>query len=207
MKRLALGLLCLCCILSAGAQTQTHSQVSETAPVNSEDYQHIEAVRVREGANFNAQDAACYERFAVNDCLKKVQTKRRALMADLKRQESALHSRERHQQGVDALGRIEQKSIDRQQRQEEIETGDGAGRAQDKVHEQQDKQAEQAAKAASGSAPVAAPAPTGPSVAEQAEARASYERKLADAENKRQEMIKRQAEKGGKPAKSLPLPP
>jgi transposase len=207
MKRLALCLLCLCCNLSAWAQAQSNAQVSVPALVTSEDYQRIEAVRVREGSNFDAQEAACYERFAVNDCLKKVQTKRRALMADLKRQESALHARERQQQGAEALQRIEQKSIERQQRQEEIETENGADRAQDKLHGQQDKQAEHAAKAASGSAPVATPAPTGPSVAEQAEARASYERKLVDAENKRQEMIKRQTEKSGKPAKSLPLPP
>jgi hypothetical protein len=133
------------------------------------------------------------------------------LLADLKRQETLLHERERVQQGADALQRIEQKTQERQQRQEDIQTQDGAARAQDKLQEQQNKQAEHAAIAASDAAPAPAPAsapsPAGPTATEQTLSRADYERKQVDAEKKRQELIKRQTEKTGKPSKPLPVPP
>ena len=70
MKRRHVGLLWLCCLTQVWAQTQS----LPTAPVSSEDYQRIESARARESANFDAQEAACYQRFAVNDCLKNVQS-------------------------------------------------------------------------------------------------------------------------------------
>ena len=185
------------------SQTQSLAE----GPVSSEDYQRIEDARLREGANFDAQEAACYERFAVNDCLKKVQIKRIAVMAELKRQEARLHGRERNQQGVEALERIEQKALERQQKQDENQGQDAVDRAQEKLLEQQDKRAEHAAKAASGPDSVSVPVPAGPTAAEQAEARASYERKQAEAQKKREDVFKRQAEKVGKPAMPLPVPP
>ena len=203
MKRLLIGLLWLFCLTQVEAQTQS----LPTAPVTSEDYQRIEADRIRESANFAAQEAACYQRFAVNDCLKKVQSERIAVMADFKRQESTLHARERQQQGAQALERIEQKTLEQQQKQDENQSQDSAGRVQEKLREQEIKQAEHAAKAASDPGPVSAPAPTGPTAAERVDARTSYERKQVNAEKKRLELIKRQAEKGSKPARPLPDPP
>jgi hypothetical protein len=203
MKPLVFSLLWLCGTVPLWAQTQTVTPAS----VSNEDYQRIEVARTRERANFEAQEAACYQRFAVNDCLKKVQSKRIAVMAELKRQEGLLHDRERAQQGAEALERIEQKALERQQRSGEDQTGDGANRVQQKLQDQKDKRSEHAAKAASGVAPVSQQAPTGPSAAEQAQARASYDRKQADAEKKRQDMLKRQSGKIGKPANPLPNPP
>ena len=201
MKQLLCGLLLLICATPLLAQT------APPAPVSAEDYQRIDAERARESANFESQDAACYRRFAVNDCLKKVQSRRIAVMAELKRQEARLHDRERQLRGTEAVQRLEQKTLERKQRQDEIQAEGGVGAAQDKLREQQSKQAEHAAKAASGSAPVAAPSPTGPAAADQAQARASYERKQADAEKKRQELARRLAEKAVKPVKPLPVPP
>ncbi len=205
MKRLATGLLCLCCALPVLAQAQ--DQAKQPTAVSSEDYQRIDAERTRESANLDAQEAACYQRFAVNDCLKKVQSRRIALLADLRRQEARLHERERQILGTEALQRLEQKALERKQRQDDIQAEGGVDGAQDKLQEQLGKQAEHAAKAASGSAPVATPLPTGPTAAQQAQARASYERKQADAERKRQELAKRLAEKAAKPVKPLPVPP
>jgi hypothetical protein len=202
MKRLVFSLLWLCGAMPLWAQTQT----MPLAPVSNEDYQRIESARTRERANFEAQEAACYQRFAVNDCLKKVQSKRIAVMAELKRQEGLLHDRERAQQGADALERIEQKALERQQRLDEDQTAEGANHEQTKLQEQKDKRAEHAAKATSSPVPVSATVPTGPTVTDQAEARASYARKQADAEKKRQELLKRQAEKASAPAKPLPVP-
>jgi hypothetical protein len=136
-----------------------------------------------------------------------VQSKRLALMADLKRQEASLHARERQQQGLEARQRIEQKASERQQQEEDIQAADGVGRAQAKRQEQQSKRAEHANKAATGVGPVSVPSATGRTAMEQAQARANYERKQADAMKKRQEIAKRQADKNGTAAKPLPLPP
>ncbi len=203
MKQLVICLLLLGCTMPVWSQTLSLPE----EPVSRDDYQRIKTARLREGANFDAQEAACYQRFAVNDCLKKVQTKRIAVMADLKRQESRLHDRERNQLGVEALERIEQKALERQQKQDENQAQDAVDRAQEKLREQQDKRAEHAAKAATSPASVSAPTPSGPTAAEQAEARANYERKQADAQKKRLEIIKRQAEKASEPAKPLPIQP
>jgi hypothetical protein len=203
MKRVVLCLLWLNCTMPVWSQTQT----VPVEPVSIEDYQRIEAARSREGANFDAEEAACYQRFAVNDCLKKVQSRRIAVMADFRRQENRLHDREHNLQGVEALERIEQRALERQQKQAEDQSQDTIDRAQEKLRDQQDKRIEHAAKAASNPAPVSVPVPTGPTAAEQAQARASYERKLADAEKRRQELIKRKAEKASAPAKPLPVPP
>jgi hypothetical protein len=203
MKRVVLCLLWLNCNMPVWSQTQE----VPVEPVSIEDYQRIEAARSREGASFDAQEAACYQRFAVNDCLKKVQTKRIFVMADLKSQETRLHDRARNQQGAEALARMEQKALERQQKQKEIETQDGVVRTQEKLHDQHEKRAEHAAKAASNPAPFSVPVPAGPTAVEQAQARANYERKLADAEKRRQDLIKRKAEKASAPAKPLPVPP
>ncbi len=203
MRRLGTALLALCGALQCFAQTP--AVPPEQVP--SDAYQRIEAERVRETAAFDAQEAACYQRFAVNDCLKKVQSRRRALLADLKRQETRLHEREHVQQGTEALQRIEQKALDSQQKKAAILADDSAVRAQDKLQEQHDKQAEHAAKAASGSAGIAAPLSNGPSAADQAQSRESFARKQADAEKKRQELAKRLAGKAGQAAQPLPVPP
>lgn len=203
MKRRHVGLLWLCCLTQVWAQTQS----LPTAPVSSEDYQRIESARARESANFDAQEAACYQRFAVNDCLKNVQSKRIAVMADFKRQESGLHARERQRQGAEALERTEQKALEQQQKQDENQAHDGADREHEKLREQEIKRAEHAAKATSDTGPVLAPTSTGRTAAERTQARADYDRKQASAEKKRREIIKRQAEKASKPAKPLPVTP
>ena len=203
MIRRVLGLLCLCGPVALWAQTQP----IPVGQVAAEEYQSIEAVRLREGALLDAQEAECYQRFAVNDCLKKVKSRRIALMADLKRQENQIHARERRLQGAEALERANQKALDRQQKQQESQAGDGALRTQEKLQAQQEKQAEHAARAASDLAPVSPGAPAGPTPEEQAQSRTRYESKQANAEKKRLEMGKRLAEKSGKPAKPLPVPP
>ncbi len=203
MIRRVLGLLCLCGPVVLLAQTQP----IPVGQVAAEEYQSIEAVRLREGALLDAQEADCYQRFAVNDCLKKVKSRRIALMADLKRQENQIHARERRLQGAEALERANQKALDRQQKQQESQAGDGALRTQEKLQAQQEKQAEHAARAASDLAPVSPGAPEGPTPEEQAQSRARYESKQANAEKKRLEMAKRLAEKSGKSAKPLPVPP
>lgn len=65
--------------------------------------QRIGQVRAAEEARFAAAESACYQRFAVNDCLTTVQRERRAVREGLRRQEIALNDIERQQRAAEHL--------------------------------------------------------------------------------------------------------
>jgi hypothetical protein len=83
--------------------------------------QRIEAVRKENMAELAAQDAACLSRFAVTDCQNKVGVQRRAMLAELKRQEARLDERDRRQKGAAQLQRTQDKASERVQRQSEAQ--------------------------------------------------------------------------------------
>jgi len=73
-------------------------------------HQQIQEARSAEEARFSDQERACYQRFAVNDCLKQVRLKRRLAFEDLRRQEVILNDLERRKKAVDQLELIQEKS-------------------------------------------------------------------------------------------------
>jgi hypothetical protein len=113
MKRLAFSLLGLLAALPLRAQEDP----MQGLPSASAEYQRIATDRSRENALFDAQEAACYGRFAVNGCLQEVQSRRRAMVADFKRQEASLHDTERLQKGAERLRASELKAVERQQQE------------------------------------------------------------------------------------------
>jgi hypothetical protein len=201
VKSLLLGLLCLL------ATALTLAQVDPVAGLHSADAesQRIEAERARQNAVFDGQAAACYQRFAVNACLSQVESGRRAVLTDLKRQEAILHDSQRLQKGAEQLRLTEKKGAERKQKELDAQAEDGAATAREKQQAQQDKKARHAAKA-SGHDAKAPNAPTGPNASQQAEYRDGYARKQAEAEKKRQEVARRLKEKSSAPALPLPLP-
>lgn len=74
--------------------------------------QRIDAVRQQQNVLFNEQEAACQARFAVTDCVNSVRSRRRAMLADLKRQETVLNSLQRSQRGEDQLRLSQEKAAD-----------------------------------------------------------------------------------------------
>ena len=237
IRRLAgLGLCCLLQAMPAWSQSPPVAAIEVPAP-DSEAFARIEATRTRETATLDAQEAACYQRFAVSACVKDVQSRRRAMLAGLRQQEAVLHERQFAAQGAEQLRRTAQKVEERKQQDLELQASRPAQQRDTKLRAQQEKQAEhaqsqaQAEKAAVPStglagkplqtststsppapAPVAAatataPAASGLTPAEQALNRASFARKQADLEKKRRDIAKRLAEKGTKPAAPLPVPP
>jgi hypothetical protein len=165
----------------------------------------IDATRARENAALDAQEAQCYQNFAVNRCLKRVQSQRTLMQRELKRQETALHDAERKQQGIAALARIQEKAREKTEKDAQAALDASSDAAQEKLQAQKDKQAEHAAKASS-----AAPAASGaretsaPTAAQQAQNREAYANKLAEAAKKREAAAKRASEKTGKPLPPLP---
>ena len=73
-------------------------------------HQQIQKARSAEETRFSDQERACYERFAVNDCLKQVRVKRRSALEDLRRQEVFLNDLERRKKAADQLELIQEKS-------------------------------------------------------------------------------------------------
>ncbi|HSV35974.1 MAG TPA: hypothetical protein VLI46_10485 [Ramlibacter sp.] len=73
----------------------------------------IGAERVRADAAFRAEEKVCYTRFAVNDCLKAAQSRKREVLADLRRQEVALNDAERRRKAGERLRASEEKQRER----------------------------------------------------------------------------------------------
>jgi hypothetical protein len=67
-------------------------------------------------AGFNREDAACYRKFLVNNCLDEVKVRRQEAFTDLRRQEISIDDQERKARGADQLQKTEDKaSLEKQQ--------------------------------------------------------------------------------------------
>ncbi|MFT4268016.1 MAG: hypothetical protein QM586_12480 [Xenophilus sp.] len=117
--------------------------------------QDFQAERERIGAErraieerFQQQQAACYQRFAVNDCLAGARSTRRAANDDLKRQEAVINDIERKRRSAEQLRQIDERQANPrpQDRPEE----------QEKARQAQQAREQQAASRASSRASMAA---------------------------------------------------
>lgn len=70
----------------------------------------IAAERNRLEASFLGEDAACYKKFAVNNCLENVNARRRAVMADLRRHEILLNDEQRKSKAEQQIRKSQEKS-------------------------------------------------------------------------------------------------
>jgi colicin import membrane protein len=78
--------------------------------------ERISADRASLEASFLIEDAACYKKFAVNNCLNRVNTRRLEAMADLRRQEILLNDEDRRVRGEEQTRKLEEKaSLEKQQ--------------------------------------------------------------------------------------------
>ncbi|MBC7611130.1 MAG: hypothetical protein H7228_16435 [Polaromonas sp.] len=70
----------------------------------------INAQRIRLETGFSNEDAACYKKFLVNNCLDEVKVRRREALADLRRQEISLNAQDRKLKGAEQIRKTEEKS-------------------------------------------------------------------------------------------------
>jgi len=67
-------------------------------------------------AGFNRENAACYQKFLVNNCLDEVKVRRHEAFTDLRRQEISIDDQERKAKGAEQLQKTEDKaSLEKQQ--------------------------------------------------------------------------------------------
>lgn len=69
-------------------------------------------------AGFSREDAACYQKFLVNNCLDEIKIRRRDAMADLRRQEISINDQERKARGAEQIQKTEDKASPEKQQQE-----------------------------------------------------------------------------------------
>lgn len=92
---------------------------STTPPLDNEgERRRIQAERAREEAEFEKDQAACYARFAVTDCIEQARVRRRAVLDQLRRQEIVLNDAERKRKALEQMQRIEEKSSGQQDAEE-----------------------------------------------------------------------------------------
>ncbi len=87
--------------MAAGAKDAGDGAAAERA--------RIAAERSQVEAQYHAEERACWGRFGVNGCLAGSRAKRRAALADLRRQEISLNDAERKQRAAQRLRSIEER--------------------------------------------------------------------------------------------------
>lgn len=152
---------------------------------------------------------ACYQRFAVNDCLDEQRLRHNEIMGDLRRQEIALNDLERAQRTAQRMRILEERQSEERLQQEETRRREAleASRQRD---ERAAAKAEESGKAAEAAGERAArtsrprPAPSRP---DEAANRERFERRQEQAERHKQEVLRKQQEAARPPRQPLPTPP
>ena len=113
-------LFLFCCGLSLGAaMAQSPAQEKDN---NALERSKIAAERARLEAGFQAEEAACKSRFAVNACLQEIRPRRNEAMAELRRQDLLINEADRKARGADQIQKTEDKNnLERQQQRAEQE--------------------------------------------------------------------------------------
>ncbi len=104
---LILGLLMAAPLLAQHADPEAVLAKRET-----EQRARIAQTRARYQAQFEAQERACYQRFAVNDCLGDSRRTQREVMADLRRQEILINDTQRKRRAARQMLRSDERTSD-----------------------------------------------------------------------------------------------
>lgn len=211
MKRLACLLALIGCVFAAAAQ-DTDDFAAER--------RRLAAGHARVDSEFKAEEKACYGKFGVNDCLSAARAKRRLATADLRRQEVSINDAERRRKAAGRQSTLDARVAAERQRQqaEQVERA-AQGREREVRAEEKAARAAQAASAAAAPSKAAAHAAqverrkaehdaAQAKLARDAQRKqAQHEERLEAAQERREKLDKRLAERKKPPAQPLPVPP
>ena len=194
-------ILIAACAVGTGLRAQDDAQ-QQTARERS----RIAAERQAADSRYAQAEAACYARFAVNDCLNQAKAARREVLADLRRQEVSLNDDERRRKAA-----VQQQKLDERMSPENQQKA-----AQQRAQALQDAalRQERGARKAAGAPPAAtAPAPQAADVAvpgaprvPDAAAIRKRQEKQEEAKARKERLEKRRLERTKPLAKPLPVP-
>jgi colicin import membrane protein len=204
MKHL-LSLCCLCLLGLARAQLPA----TYDPAFDARERERISAEREQAVQRYSGEEADCYQRFAVNDCLRDVRRQRRVALEELRRQEILLNDAQRAAIAAEQQRRIEQRQAERESSASQAERDAAAKEQAARVQEAQRRQAERAAVPPAGPGAVPSTPNTGAAAAaaRRAEQQKAYEERQRRAEERRQEYERRQSQQGPRNSKPLPVPP
>ncbi len=117
MKKILFSLLsALAFVAHAQLPPTAPAAATTTAPVVDVERARIGAERARLEAGFTAEEAACYKKFMVFNCLDAIKPRRRDAMAELRRQEVLLDEQDRKARAAEQIRKTEEKtSLEKQQ--------------------------------------------------------------------------------------------
>ncbi len=204
-------LLALAGLLALAARAQQPATFDPA--LDARERERIAVERAAALAAYGREEEGCYQRFAVNDCLREVRKRRRVTMDELRRQEIILNDALRAHEAAERIRRAEERAAERaseaqaqQRAAAEQEHEARLERARQKRAEQEARQ-KQAAPAAGGAAgPVTAPVPQGSPAARGSAAQQAYEERQREAAERQRRIEQQKAEKAGG-SRPLPVPP
>lgn len=108
----------MCWMLAASAYAQTPPAVAERSAATIAAPRLLERENLRMeretiGKTLQQSEAACYQRFAVEDCLRAARRQAREALARIHQREQALDSAERHERAAQRLQEIEERESTR----------------------------------------------------------------------------------------------
>jgi hypothetical protein len=167
------------------------------------EHQRIETIRSQKTLEFDAQEQACWSKFAVTGCRKEVGARRRQMLADLKRQEVEINAAQRKQKAAQQLQSNADKLESHAQHAAELLADDERKSQEDRQKELDEKALNHKQQAHPGEPK--APKTTSTLDAQTVEKnRQAYADKLKELEKRRQERDKKVREHS---SDSTPLPP
>jgi hypothetical protein len=187
--------LAWCLVLGAFGTAHAQETSSELDSRIGKERSKLEAMRLQSAETLDQQEAACFEKFRVNDCLSEVKRRRLAMSSDISRQEALLNDQQRQQRGAEQAQRTREKAFARE------ESAKSAAAVNSESEQRSLRQAAPPAPNVPALTSKAAKEPNLPS----ADQRANYERRQEEARSKRAERDKRVGDPGAKQL-GLPVP-
>ena len=141
--------------------------------------------RARVEAQFKLDEAACYQRFAVSGCLLDLQKQRRLVLDKLRQQDNALNAAERQEKAQRQLKQINEKTAPEKLAEEAAKRA----QAEKDYNERQEKarQSTESVKPPQGRV-VQSPKPAGRTSEQAAESELRFNRKLQEAQQRRERL-------------------
>lgn len=123
------GLACQVAVVALAASARAEPETPNVAySQGQQERLRIQTSRLEYEALDQKAQAACYQRFAVTDCLRVARAKKRVVLDELRRQEVMLNDLDRQYKAAEALRRIEQKTLGDVARQQENSSAAAAAR-------------------------------------------------------------------------------
>lgn len=206
MKKWILTFLVVC--FAWNAQAQLNAPISE-AQAQAE---QMRITKEREGfeVQYASQEADCYKRFAVNDCLREVRARKRVSMEALRRQEIALNDAKRKTRDLERAEQAQEKNSPTVLKQEADSRVSAEIQHKERLDRAQQKKIDASQRDMQAGAPThqrAGVEQRTPVQGSSAQAQQAFEEKQRSAKERKAQRDKSIAEKSNKSVSPLPSSP